>query len=231
MSQSSDQDNASKRKQAQLDPRANPNYLGNPKIKDNWTEDIPNGQNTSLWITGLPSDCTYHILLGAIRGAGNIKSSHINSAQDDLPSCAAKIVFFTHEAAERVYKAAKAGKLPVQGVHPQVSWNRIRTSEDLHPADRTRVLRIEGPENIVNKESLERFWKSFMWWHVDEVLDIGEVRDGICVVWYRFGSWRCQAELAKKILEKVFPNRISVTYQPDYCAQGGREEKTRSVES
>ncbi|KAI5921335.1 hypothetical protein F4810DRAFT_722327 [Camillea tinctor] len=174
------------------------NYLGSHDIAANWPEDIPEEENTSIWLTGLHPKTDYHALLGAIRHAGAIKASHINHPQDGFSTCAAKVVFFTRAGAERVYISAKLGDFTVMGVRPRVEWNRVRTSEELH-----RELRTRG---------------TFMWWDVDSVLDVGEVLDGDCVVWYRFGSWRCQASRAKEALEARYPNDVEVTYQPDPCA-------------
>ncbi|KAI1501073.1 hypothetical protein F5X99DRAFT_383786 [Biscogniauxia marginata] len=201
-----------------------PNYHGNPLVMDNWPRDIPAEANTSLWLDGLRGDVTHRDVLASIRNAGNIKQLHINKAGDDhLGSSAAKIVFFTRQAAECVLAASLAGRFIVGGVVPRVTWNRWRTQED-PPLGRSRVLIIRGPSAIANRAFLETFWGSRMWWDVDEVIERPScINDGRSIVRYYFGSWRCQAATAKRELEKAFGAVVVVYYGEDPCACSGRD--------
>ncbi|CAJ2502062.1 Uu.00g049150.m01.CDS01 [Anthostomella pinea] len=117
------------------------NYRGVTKHSASDGEAIPEDKNTSLYVTGLPYDVTYNSFFKAIRKAGGIRHCHLNppAALNPVIS-AAKVVFFTRQAADKVFQDAQAGNFKVQGTIPRVVWNRIPTSEE--PADgRSRVLR------------------------------------------------------------------------------------------
>lgn len=58
--------------------RNSPNYRGNPTLSANHSANVPNEMNTSLWLTNLPPDCTYSMLLDSIRDCGKIYASVIN---------------------------------------------------------------------------------------------------------------------------------------------------------
>ncbi|KAI1433238.1 hypothetical protein GGR50DRAFT_696238 [Xylaria sp. CBS 124048] len=180
---------------------------------------VPPGRNTSLWITGLRSNVTCNALLKGVRKAGRVKHTHIYRPDAKNPtSCAAKLTFFSREAAERLYDQAMMGKFCVQGIRPAVLWNRSRTANEPVRA-RSRVLRIQGPPEIVNKGFLEDFWAMFLYWATDEVVDVGEIADGVAVVWYSFGSWSAQAAVARRALLACYGGSITVTCEADPCEQ------------
>ncbi|KAK7750576.1 hypothetical protein SLS62_007423 [Diatrype stigma] len=189
------------------------------KKPSNIPQAISQDENTSLWITGLPAATTYHNLLASIRKIGAIKSTFINEPNKKYPtSCAAKVVFFEHEAAQKLYDNAQQGTFLVLGVQPVVKWNSFGVKND-PPNGRSRVLRIEGPIEVMYQAWFARVWRSTgMYWRIDDVLEIGPIRHGVGVVWYAFGSWASQAGKAKKILQDEFPGVFKVEYKDDPCA-------------
>ncbi|KAI1824391.1 hypothetical protein F4861DRAFT_539127 [Xylaria intraflava] len=178
---------------------------------------VTQDQNASLWIMGLPSNITYNALLQSIRKAGRVKHTHIYRPDSRNPNaCAVKLIFFSRDAAQRLCDQVSRGTFLVQGVAPIVTWNRFYTAEE--PEDgRSRVLRIVGPSAIVNRKYLEEFWSYHLYWATDEVSDIGEIADGIAVVWYSFGGWLAQAGMARRLLLQYFGHWVTVTYETDPC--------------
>lgn len=176
-------------------------------------------KNTTLWITGLNSDVTYKILFQSIRGCGRVSQVHINTPNSSNPNtCAAKVTFFTREAAQRLFDQARDGTFLVQGIPPRVRWNRYRTvPEPVH--GQSRVLRILGPPVIVNRMFLEWFWSGLFYWFTDLSTDVGEVRDGVSIVWYHFANWKTQAYVARKRLMECFGDMVTVEYQRDPCGE------------
>lgn len=75
------------------------NYLGDLSVPENYSANIPESQNYSLWLMGLP-DVTYSALLRSIRGLGKVYATWINHASEQHRTAAAKIVLFDREAAE-----------------------------------------------------------------------------------------------------------------------------------
>ncbi|KAI2639379.1 hypothetical protein GGS21DRAFT_427743 [Xylaria nigripes] len=136
----------------------NPNAPVRKKTYDYGRLYVPEEYNSSLWITGLKPDVTYHDLFNGIRNTGRVKHVHLYEPAANYPdTCAAKLTYFTHAAACNLLAQARKGSFFVQGIQPAVQWNRNRTAEE--PAQgRSRVLRIEGPPEIVNQSYLEAFW-------------------------------------------------------------------------
>ncbi|KAI0139415.1 hypothetical protein F4776DRAFT_616075 [Hypoxylon sp. NC0597] len=133
------------------------NYLGNHNLAANYSAPIPNSRNTSLWIVGLPPTLTYPQLLGSIRRCGKVKATCINFANQYHPTSAAKVVFFTHDAAVRLMNQASG--LVIDGYRPLIRWNRIRTAESDEKLG-SRVIRITGPRQLVSLENLQIFFLS-----------------------------------------------------------------------
>ncbi|KAI3327045.1 hypothetical protein HD806DRAFT_531637 [Xylariaceae sp. AK1471] len=194
------------------------NAFSRSQPKDTSCE-LPEDENTSLWITGLSPDVTYNALLRGIRKCGRVKQVHINVPNKTNPNtCAAKIIFFARDAAQKLLNQAREGTFLVQSTTPYVVWNRHCTAEE--PANgHSRVLRIIGPPEIVNRTYLETFWTKYFYWVTDRVTEVGEIADGIAIVWYYFGSWRTQACVARKRLIEHFGDSIVVNYGRDPCGE------------
>lgn len=97
-----------------------PNYRGDHTLAANRPAAIPQEQNCSVWLSGLPPDITTHELLAAIRGAGRVYASHITPPGGRYTTAAAKVVFFEAAAAQAfLRRCADAGGLPVVVVRPR----------------------------------------------------------------------------------------------------------------
>jgi RNA recognition motif-containing protein len=180
---------------------------------------ISEDRNTSLWITGLRPDVSYNALLRGIRKCGRVKQVHVNLPNQANPTkSAATVTFFTCNAAQKLLDQAQAGNFRVQDRTPNVVWNRHRIVEE-PAAGRSRVLRILGPPEIVNRAYLETFWARHFYWATDRVTEVGEIADDIAVVWYYFGNWKTQALVARRRLLEHFGHSIVVNYVRDPCGE------------
>ncbi|CAJ2510323.1 Uu.00g050260.m01.CDS01 [Anthostomella pinea] len=72
------------------------NYRGNLQLPANHSANVSDEVNTSLFLTGLPPDCTVGMLLGSFRGTAKIYATFVNTPEVNLghQTCAAKLVFF-----------------------------------------------------------------------------------------------------------------------------------------
>ncbi|KAI0004819.1 hypothetical protein F4779DRAFT_60827 [Xylariaceae sp. FL0662B] len=193
------------------------NHKGNLLFKENQPLTVPDNHNTSLWITKLPQNIEYKGLLNSIRKTGNVKSLHINPPIRKPGTCAATLVYFEHAAAQKLYDVSEAGGFIIWGHHPVVRWNRIGTIDD-PPDGRSRVLRIEGPRDMVARKRLEAIWSEFFQWDTDEVFEVGKLSAEKWITWYHFGSWHSQAASAMTALQKEHPGIYNVTYSRDPCS-------------
>ena len=85
------------------------NYKGNHYLPSNRSADIPEKDNCSFFITGLPPAISTHTLLAHIRDAGRVYASYINEANPSAGhlTAAAKLVFFEKTAAQAFWARHK----------------------------------------------------------------------------------------------------------------------------
>ncbi|KAK3502968.1 hypothetical protein B0T13DRAFT_509691 [Neurospora crassa] len=150
------------------------NYMGDATNERNRSADIPDEQNCSLYITGLPVDVTVRDIFDDIRDIGKVFSLHISPRREGHSRAAAAIVFFTRTAAERFYNrfatrdnaaARWGGTVPnpgrILGRRPvNVVWNQVKAAPFTERDHVTRVLQVEGPSDIVNEEFLLTYFRS-----------------------------------------------------------------------
>ncbi|KAI0473474.1 hypothetical protein GGR56DRAFT_695779 [Xylariaceae sp. FL0804] len=155
------------------------NYRGDPTNPRNQSAAIPDAANCSTYWTGLPPTCDYGLLLGSLRGVGGDGVAHCALAGPDLAlggkhaHAAAKVEFYTPDAAARVLAQAASGRLLVGGLRPRVARNRIRVAAlDVLPQPQvtaaagwmgigrppSRVILIAGPAAVVARPVLEALW-------------------------------------------------------------------------
>jgi hypothetical protein len=158
----------------------------------------------------LPPDLDYALLLSSIRNVGKIYATVINPPRITHTTSAAKVVFFTVDARERLMALSSAGEFVVGNFIPLVRLNRIKTAAQ--PTTHTdgdgdsqgntmvgpvsRVLLISGPATIVNAASLCDFFRrhcAFDLEYVRHRASPGEAIGRAALEW-AFGSYRCQAE-------------------------------------
>ncbi|KAI2779050.1 hypothetical protein F4815DRAFT_446647 [Daldinia loculata] len=174
------------------------NHGGSPKNPLNRSANIDESQNTSVWVSNLPGDCTIQQLLAPIRRVGKIFFTHINPPNDKFTTSAAKITFWDRRATDNFLELIKDGKITIGGLQPEVRMHRIRAAPQ--PAsDRSRVLVVWGSPHVVSMEVLAPLFRSEIEFQIDEVEEMmwrGERRLEI-----RFGSHRAQASRAEQMLQ------------------------------
>lgn len=203
------------------------NYAGDATIPDNKSADIPNRENCSFWVTNLPPDLTYGMLLASIRGMGRIYCTHINPPDYSKghETAAAKIVFFDIVAAHRFYATASdpSRGFVVNGMRAKVSLNRIKVAARDEGGNQSRVLIIKGAWKGFDRESLEEWFSNRFQYDVDKVVyqaystEFKEIE-------FHFASFRCQAQAAHLALTKEGAGRAgsqiwSFRYGVDPCSQ------------
>ncbi|OTA93155.1 hypothetical protein M434DRAFT_11824 [Hypoxylon sp. CO27-5] len=171
------------------------NYRGtdNPA---NESQDIEANASCSLWVTGLPPDCTVKDLLSSIRSAGKIFGCNINPPSDTGRTSAAKIVFWDRAGTNKFLNQYVWGLFKVKDYKPKVIMNRILAASQ-PPSNRSRVVRVVGPDAIVNEEYLERYFKQHFFYNLEEFsLIYHNEETKVARVEIRFSSHRAQAAAA-----------------------------------
>lgn len=200
---------------ARIQRNFSPYYQGDIYLPANQSENIPDHLNCSLFIVNLPPTLTTHELLAAIHKLGpmgRVFAVHINDPelQRGHPGCAAKVVFFRREVAQKFFTHCEMHGFRVNDYNARVMWNRIKTSEKSHLAnsDASRVLLIGGPPSIVNASTLTDFFHTKLEFQIDSIITHVQGSVGVedAVIEYRFGSFRCQAQAAKMALARELPH-------------------------
>lgn len=184
-------------------------------------EHISPEQNCALWLRNLPPDITHAELLKAIRNVGRIWCTYIN--QPDFinhSTAAAKVAFFTAAAARKFLRYVDNYGPLIRGRRIKADYNRIKYPEKTLVSNLTRVLIITGASWFVNPENLCQYFSQLFTFQVDEIITLVEL-DGRSVVEFRFGSYRCQAQMGKMALERQKPDGLEfVEFGDDPCEMG-----------
>ncbi|KAG7287557.1 hypothetical protein NEMBOFW57_007069 [Staphylotrichum longicolle] len=157
--------------------------------------------------TDLPANTTVHTLLGAIRNIGRIYCSVISppNPQRGLPSAAAKVVFFDQNAAQLFWDRYGRGgrqQLPfvVDNVEAIVHRNRVRVEAQNYRRC-SRVLCVSGRETLIDVNALVQEFQESFCSEMDQILvRPAEGPDGILIVEFHFGSFRCQSQTGYRLL-------------------------------
>ncbi|KAI1377930.1 hypothetical protein F4677DRAFT_443848 [Hypoxylon crocopeplum] len=192
---------------------ASANYQGDITNPANRSARIPMSSNCSIWITGLPVDCTIKQLLASIRSAGKIFACHINPPNAQYKTTAAKITFWDREGTNRFPDQYTRGAFRVRGNQPAVRMNRVRgRAQSTGP--QSRVLRLVGPGRVVNGLYLEDLFRRYFFYGLDEIIEVEYDRGkrSRCME-IRFGSYRAQSSAAMKWIKCVQEgNKSAVQY-------------------
>ncbi|KAF4472451.1 hypothetical protein FALBO_639 [Fusarium albosuccineum] len=202
------------------------NYRGEHSIRNASVEALAPEENCALWLTNLPPDVTHQQLLAQIRNVGRIWCTVINAPDYSRHNtAAAKVVFFTPQSAQILLSKSLTRGLEVNGYRVKVTHNRVKYREEPPLGNATRVLIITGKSTFVNRETLTEFFKERFVFEVDEIIELivqGQAHTGgRSVIEYKFGSFRCQAQMGKMALEKDRPEGFEkVEFGPDPCEVG-----------
>lgn len=107
-----------RQRRVSLGKRASANYRGDLSNPNNQSADIPVDQNTSVFIEGLPADCTVRELVGGSRCGSNTSQQHTT------PAAPAQLL----RATGKIYALSVAGPKPQAGIRTScaklVYWDR-----------------------------------------------------------------------------------------------------------
>ncbi|KAI1642267.1 uncharacterized protein F4817DRAFT_369596 [Daldinia loculata] len=170
------------------------NYHGSRASKRNYSEEIAEEQNCSVWITYLPAGCDSTMLCHSLRGTGKIYSMFINPPNDQHRTSAAKVVFWDHRGVDKLIQMAESRQFRVGPNRPRVTPHRIKVSAQV-PSRRSRVIEISGPMEIVNRDFLSAFFLERFWFDIESVQTIG-IYGGISTMKWSFCCYRCQSQSA-----------------------------------
>ncbi|KAL4732279.1 hypothetical protein ACLX1H_001290 [Fusarium chlamydosporum] len=199
------------------------NYKGEHTMRNASAMNLAPEENCALWLTNLPPDVTHNQLLAQIRNVGRIWCTVINEPDYDRhDTAAAKVVFFTPGPAQLLLSKSLTQGLEVGGYAVRVTHNRVKYGEQPMVGAASRVLIITGKSTFVNPESLTQFFQERFVFEIDEVTTLivqpERVKGGRSVVEFRFGSFRCQAQMGKMALEKDRPQGFEkVEFGEDPC--------------
>lgn len=209
-----------------------PNYRGNIHIDKNKSANIPEDENCSLWLTGLPPNVTYNQLLSTIRNIGRVYQTHINLPEPEKGhyTSACKVVFFDRPSAQRFWDRYGVGGFCVRGFPDvgRVAWNRVRSAAIEGPNARklSRVLLISGPPQLVNPYFLTQYFQSKLEFNIDVIINHQSDDEHRALVEYRFASFRCQAESAKMAISReLWAHTVQVWFWNDPCDVDGESQE------
>lgn len=207
--------------QGQEPSRFSSQYHGMHNDSNASAEHLAPEQNCALWLTNLPADVDYGELLGAIRNVGRVWCSYINQPDNvQHQTAAAKVVFFKPEAAQLLLARSWSQPIVVRQHRVRVSHNRIKYGSNVIKGNASRVLIITGSIELVNVDSLREFFTQRFIFQEDRVKQL-ITAGGRAVCEFRFGSYRCQAQMGKMALEKDWPTGLQkVEFGEDPCEMG-----------
>lgn len=185
-------------------------------------EHLPPEQNCALWLTNLPPDIRERELLASVRNVGRIYATFINYPDGHAhATSAAKLVFFTPEAAQKLLVYCTLVKpMVIRGHRVKIALNRIKYAKNSMENGESRVLIITGHREFVNEASLTAFFQARFQFQIDEAVTLITHKER-AVVEYKFGSYRCQAQMGMKALLLDKPAGLEmVEYGADPCEVG-----------
>ncbi|KAI0143100.1 hypothetical protein GGR57DRAFT_518980 [Xylariaceae sp. FL1272] len=179
-------------RRAKVPTKAEAYALRNPSA------DIPDSENTAIWIENLPPNCSYAKLLSAIQDCGKIYACVINTPTDIHFTSAAKVIFFDVEGRSRLQSLAEHNLFLVDNYIPDIRLHRIKTPAQ-EPGPQSRVLVISGPPSIVNQHTIFGLFNQVCIFDIECIETAPyrpEIDQGIITMEFRFASYRAQAERA-----------------------------------
>ena len=164
--------------------------------------EVPLELSTCLYISHLPADCTPAQVLEAIRGIGKVCSLRIWQPEGLQPFSTAKLSFWGRPDTDRFLALSRAGGFRVGEFVPTVRMNAHRTPPRAQ-TDASRVVRLVGPAQIVNREHLEGFFsRCGIRYQVDRV-DVHEETDQDTHLEFHFASYPKQAQFAARRIRQA----------------------------
>ncbi|KAL2061932.1 hypothetical protein VTL71DRAFT_7310 [Oculimacula yallundae] len=196
------------------------------KYKGDFTDDTirdmqcPEELNTSVHIEGFPANTSEADVLSVIRFAA-VRNICIHPAVfGRFSTVAVDITFFTRESAEYCFTRGTDGHFRSREMPLKFMWNKNKcrpaSGEELK---QSRVLLIEGAENEVEMQGVERLLREKLVFKLI-ASHTWRVGDGYVVIWLEFAKLRGQARCAKKLIQEVITKldlNVVVSYGEDPC--------------
>ncbi|KAI1396490.1 hypothetical protein F4819DRAFT_504367 [Hypoxylon fuscum] len=196
---------------------------------ENKEDDIPDNKNCSVWITGLPRDITYPALFSKLRGTGKIWSVTIKPPTDFYRNAAAHVEYWHSGGLRRLFQKVIDQQFIIGNARPQVTHSRIKRGPRLW-SDKSRVLIVEGPSEIINYDFLMNFFRDRFEPNVDSFRMLAN--NGVqAVTWWAFIAYATQSARAEQAILDVQKNRddrsseecelwdrVQLRYARDPCA-------------
>ncbi|KAK8083741.1 hypothetical protein PG996_002522 [Apiospora saccharicola] len=185
------------------------NYKGSRSSNQNRSHNIDDGINCSVFIRGLPPNCTPDMILAHIRGCGaKIWALSINAPDDRNPNhCAAKLVFFQRCGVDWLFNHIRNGRFVITDEYgtsytPNAVINKVKNGPQALNDIRSRVLIVSGPSDLISVTSLDAFFKYDFYFEADCAFTTYD-QDGWRVIEFHFGSTRCQSENGYQALQRL----------------------------
>ncbi|KAI1388613.1 uncharacterized protein F4822DRAFT_429230 [Hypoxylon trugodes] len=144
-----------------------PGYVAAPRYVTYFDLYSDTSQNTSIFITGLPFDCTVSEVLSKIRG-GKIWYANLIPVNSSHNHSAAKITFWDRNGLMRFMYNVSQGRFYIRGVVPRVMMDKYVTYSH-QPSNESRVLHITGPNSVVSESMLNWYFREHSKYTVDYV--------------------------------------------------------------
>jgi len=192
-------------------------YKGVWNLDRNVSADVPNSQNCSTYLTGLPPTLGYYDLLRCLR-FGKVVQTHISPPGASHRNSAAKVVFSNRTDAERLQAAVRDGTFSWPGSRVNFMWNRVKVAAQDASEPCSRAIRVTGPPQYVNELDLCAFMWSQFYFDLEEIVTI-EHESNETTLEIRFGSLWFQSENAFHNLRSTHAQRqyLSVEWARDPC--------------
>lgn len=177
------------------------NYLGNKQSRRQAPRnpEAPNEDNCALWLTNIPPDLTLRGFL-ALVNTGEVFAVVFSPAKPPSWTQAVKLVFKTHEAAERFLNQVRSQQgIVVGGMRMEGIWNRNWYPEDRSP--KTRVLQIESPVYMTFKTWHDYFDECVVY-QIEEEFEVPCSVPGKRIYEFRFARIDGQSEAVFQAIAK-----------------------------
>jgi len=215
----------------------NPNYKGAITFFDLLNAESTAAENTALFIKHLPVDCRINEVFDLINHGRVFQYHFMEDPLADHPDPkkrkhfgAARLVFYTREAAEHFLNDVESGKgLTIRRGWSEwkieARWNREPVGRGLlwyHARDMTRVVQFTGPAEDFMLETLESCLRDGLVYQTTSKTE-EELPGGMKAIQIAFSSMRGQADSAVLAFKKAVkdnswrPGCFLTQFVPDPC--------------
>ncbi|KZF20053.1 hypothetical protein L228DRAFT_250483 [Xylona heveae TC161] len=184
------------------------------------TDTVPEHQNCSLWLTGIPASANIRDLLSEVQG-GKVVESKLYSAKGSFQGTrAAKITFSTPAGASRMLSFAIRNGFQVLGQRVIVTRNRNRRAPNelavVH--GHSRVLLVRGSPSQTHPNCILKLFAGNLRFQIDQMLHSFRRVPEEAELEIRF-AYLQQATAAKSLLESNPDLGVTCCFGFDPCCK------------